>query len=260
MRKEADLIRAITMAKIKKNDLVLLMHSGRNVLVRAEAKSFENDWGILDLKKLIGKSYDSVIETSANKKIILAKPQFHDLLSRCKRGPAVILPKDFGAIASATGIGCSSEAVDIGTGSGWLASQLANICGKVTTYEIREDFYKLAKKNFEFLGLKNISAKHVDASEGVAETNMDLFTCDVQAPENLIFIAEKALRVGGYFVAYCPQITQIMQASEELKKSKLKLEKVIETIPREWKVDGQIARPEHQMLGHTAFILIARKA
>src|SRR3989338_544456 len=196
------------MAKIKNNDLVLLMHAGRKILVRAENKKINNDWGIIDLKKLIGKKFDSVIETSAGKKVSVATPQFYDILAYCKRGPAVILPKDFAAIVSLTGVGKNSEVADIGTGSGWLAAQLANICKKVTTYEIRKDFYQLANRNFEFLGLKNISAKNVDASEGVAEKDVDLVTVDVAVPRHLVSVAEKSLRTGGYFVAYCPQITQ----------------------------------------------------
>ena len=247
------------MAKIKKNDLVLLLHAGRRTLVRAEDKKFQSDWGILDLKKAIGKNFDSQLDTSAGKKITLAMPQFYDLLARCKRGPAVILPKDFAAIVSLTGVGAQSEIVDIGTGSGWLAAQLANICKKVTTYEIRKDFYQLAKRNFEFLGLKNISAKNVDASEGVPEKNADLVTADVPEPWNLIFIAEKSLRAGGFFAAYCPQVTQVLRMAEKLKSSKLRLEKVAEILHRDWKLEEQIARPEHQMLGHTAFIVVARK-
>ena len=111
------------------------------------------------MKKLIGKKFDSVIETSAGKKVSVATPQFYDILAYCKRGPAVILPKDFAAIVSLTGVGKNSEVADIGTGSGWLAAQLANICKKVTTYEIRKDFYQLANRNFEFLGLKTFPQK-----------------------------------------------------------------------------------------------------
>ncbi len=244
--------------KIKRNDLVLLMHAGRSVLMRAEDRKFQSDWGILDLKKLIGKSFDSIVETTAGRRITLAKPQFYDILQRCRRGPAVILPKDFAAIISLTGVGKDSEVVDIGTGSGWLAAQMANICKKVTTYEIRKDFYQLAKRNFDFFGLKNISIKNIDASEGVAERDVDLVTADVQEPQYLIEIAAKSLRAGGYFVAYCPQITQVQELVSKLGAG-WQLEKVVEVLQREWKVVDKICRPEHQMLGHTAFIVVARK-
>lgn len=246
------------MAKIKKRDLVLLLHNDRKVLVRVEDKKIHSDLGILDLKKLVGKNFNSAIETSAGRKIVFAKPQFYDLLAKCKRGTAIILPKDFAVIVSLTGIGKNSVCVDIGTGSGWLAAQLANVCKKVTTYEIRKDFYELAKRNFAFLGLKNVVAK-IDATEGVAEKNVDLVTVDVQEPWYLIDVAASALRAGGYFVAYCPQITQVTTLVRKLNKNVWLLEKVVETLQRSWKIEAPVARPEHQMLGHTGFLVVARK-
>ena len=70
-----------------------------------------------------------------------------DFLKKAKRGPAVILPKDIGAIIAHTGVGTGWKVVDAGTGSGFLALFLANIGCKVYTYEKEERFYKISKKN-----------------------------------------------------------------------------------------------------------------
>jgi tRNA (adenine57-N1/adenine58-N1)-methyltransferase len=183
-----------------------------------------------------------------------------DLLKKAKRGPAVVLPKDFGAIAANTGLGNGWKVVDAGTGSGWLAMQIANIIGKegkVYTYEIRKEFAKLAKENFA--KFKNVQLKQKDIYRGIAEKNLDLITIDLQEPWKVVKHAEKSLKAGGFFVAYCPQITQVIQLAKEIKKTKLKLVHVSETIERPWIIDGRIARPEHNILVHTAFLVFARK-
>ena len=251
------------MAKIKKGDKVLLLCEGRKKLALAGQGSWQSDFGVLDLKKIVGKNYDSAIETTASHKIILAKPQFYDLLANCKRGPAVILPKDFATIVSLTGVGRDSVCVEIGTGSGWLTAQLANVCKKVATYEIRKDFYQMAEKNFKFLGLKNVVAKNGNAITSMSEKEADLVTVDLPEPWLALPSAGKALRAGGYFVAYCPQITQAIELVGKLGAG-WQPDKVMETIQREWKIEKQqerqLARPEHQMLGHTAFIVVVRRA
>jgi tRNA(1-methyladenosine) methyltransferase and related methyltransferases len=65
---------------------------------------------------------------------------------KLKRGPQVILPKDIGIIIAYSGIGKESRCVDAGTGSGWLAVSLARLCKEVVSYELREDFIKIARK------------------------------------------------------------------------------------------------------------------
>ncbi len=244
--------------KIKKNDAVCIIAADRKKLVVAGSGIFHSDLGILDLKKIVGKNFGSAVETTAGRKMILAKPQFYDLLACCKRGPAVILPKDFATIVALTGIGRDSVCVDVGAGSGWLAAQLANVCKKVVSYEIRKDFYQMAEKNFKFLGLKNIVAKNADATKNISEREADLITVDMSEPWHVLKSAASALRAGGYFVAYCPQITQVQELVGKLSEG-WQLGKVVETIQREWKVVDRICRPEHMMLGHTAFIVVVRK-
>ncbi len=102
------------------------------------------------------------------------KMKLLDFLRKARRGPAIILGKDFGAIVANTGVGSGWKVVDAGTGSGWLAMQLANIvgpAGKVTTYEQRKEFAKIAKENFAKAGFENIKLKVKDIYKGISEKN-----------------------------------------------------------------------------------------
>ena len=187
----------------------------------------------------------------------------HDVLRKARRGPAVVLAKDFGAIAAGTGLGSGWNVVDAGTGSGWLAMQIANVIGPegtIVTYENREEFAKIASENFKKFGFDNIKLKIKDIYKGIAEKSLNLITIDLQNPWLTVKSAEKALAPGGYFVAYCPQITQAIKLVKELKKAKMNIVKVSETTERDWIIDNKIARPEHHMLGHTAFLVFARKS
>ena len=69
-------------------------------------------------------------------------------LKRFRRGPAVILPKDIGLIITLTGLNRDSKVLDAGTGTGFLAAYLANICKELITYENRKEFYDMLKIHF----------------------------------------------------------------------------------------------------------------
>ncbi|MBS3065104.1 MAG: methyltransferase domain-containing protein [DPANN group archaeon] len=187
---------------------------------------------------------------------------FQDAIKKFKRGPQVILPKDMAAIIFYTGLKSGDKVVDAGAGSGWLSSYLAYIVapnGKVITYETRKEFAEIARKNYEKLGLTNVKLKTKDLLAGISEKKVDVITLDFKDSWQAIPVAEKALKQGGFLVVYMPQITQVVKFVNELSNSKFKLVKVLEVLERDWKIEGEIARPEHNSLGHTAFLLFARK-
>ncbi|MBS3140929.1 methyltransferase domain-containing protein [Candidatus Woesearchaeota archaeon] len=186
---------------------------------------------------------------------------FLEKLEKIKRGPAIIQKKDIGIILSYTSIDKDSIVLDAGSGSGVLSANLARFVKKVYSYEKNKEFYEIAKENFSFLKIKNIEIKNNDIYEGIKESNLDLITLDLPEPERVLQHAEKALKQGSYLVAYLPNITQVITFTNEVKNHhSFSIEKILENIERAWKIEPGIARPEHQGLMHTAFLVVLRKS
>ncbi len=167
-------------------------------------------------------------------------------------------------ITAFTGMKDGMTVVDAGAGSGSMVSFLANAVspsGHVYSYELRDDFLEIAKKNVSTLGFdKVVTIKKGNVYESIEEKNVDLVNLDLPEPWKAIKSVNKSLKVGGYFVTYLPTITQVMLFVSQLKESKnYYVEQVFEVIKRNWIVHEQVVRPETMMLGHTAFITIARR-
>jgi len=177
-------------------------------------------------------------------------------LREFKRGPAIILPKDAGLIIALTGINKDSKVVDAGTGSGFLAAYLANICKEVTTYENRKEFFEIADLNLS--GFKNVKLKFRDIYKGIKEKNLDAITLDLKEPWKVFKYAEKSLKSNGFLVAFLPTINQLEILLKEIKKYKFRLVKVTELLEREWETEDRI-RPKSQMIAHTGFLVFIRK-
>lgn len=184
-------------------------------------------------------------------------PNFIDKIRKIKRGPAVVLPKDIGAILTYTGINKNSIILEAGTGTGYLASYLSQFVKKVVTYEKEEKWFKLSKENFSFLEIKNIKQKHKDILKGIDEKNIDLIVLDMPEPEKVLVHAKKALKHGSFLVAYLPSINQVQQLI--LNSKDFLLIRVIELIERNWIIKENIVRPENIGLLHTAFLVFLRK-
>lgn len=181
-----------------------------------------------------------------------------DFLESARRGPQVILPKDAGLIISETGLNKDWKVVDAGSGSGFLSMILGNIGCKVYTYEIREDFYKLAKDNIKKAGLDNVKIFNKDITKGIAQKKIDLVTLDMIKPERVIKHAHDALKPGGFIVIYSMHIEQVQDVLVELEKHKFSV-KVMENIQREWQTVRGFMRPKTH-LAHTGFLVIGRKS
>ncbi|MEM4389282.1 MAG: methyltransferase domain-containing protein [Candidatus Micrarchaeia archaeon] len=186
--------------------------------------------------------------------------RLNPLLAGLARGPQVMLPKDIGLVLAYTGVGRNSTAVDAGTGSGFLAISLANVCRRVVTYEWREEFVELARRNIEKSGLANIELKHANVFDGIAEREVDLVTLDLANPERALPHAACALRQGGFVVAYVPHAEQASAFVRAVRASGSFEEPfVLEAIVREYLVREAGFRPENKGITHTGYLCFARK-
>lgn len=242
--------------KIKEGDKVLLLGK-KNFLVRVRNENFQTEFGIIDLGSLMGKNYNSEVETHLGNKFFVVKPKFIDFLQKgLKRIPQIISLKDCSFIAGYVGVSPDWKILDAGSGSGFLALFFANLVpkGKVYTYEIRKDFYEVAKKNIENSGLKNIEIKNKDVREA-KEKDLDLIILDLKNAEKVIPIVEKALKIGGFLVVYSPYIEQVKKVYKEMKNFS---KKTFEVLVRDYNV-GDFTRPKTKMIAHTGYITIGRK-
>jgi len=222
-------------------------------------RDFQTKYGIIS-KKDLNKKNGSILKSTTGKEFIIFTAQFADIFLKLKKAPQTIIAKDIGTIIAETGLGKNDTVIDAGTGAGALACALANVCKQVITYDIRQEHIDVSKKNIETIGLKNITIKNKDITKGIPEKNADIMTLDIPEPWLAIKTAQKALKIGGFLVAYTPSITQASNFVEEIRKNQAFLyDNTIETIKRKWIVDGQRLRPNSAEIGHTAFLTFVRR-
>ncbi len=243
------------MASIKR---VLSTPDGDHFYVREGEKDCHTQYGVA--KDVLKAKDGSKVVSNTGKEFFVFSPFYADIYKKIKRGAQIIPLKDIGLIVAETGIGKESVIVDAGAGSGALSCFLAHIAKEVVTYEIREDFMEIVKKNISFLGLKNIMIKHKNIYEGIDEKNVDVVTLDVPEPWKAIDSAADALKAGGFLVAYCPTIPQTADFVNAIHdNTRFTHIKTVEVIEREWEVAGRKVRPKSTSIGHSGILSFCRK-
>ncbi len=244
------------MTKIKKGEWVLLLSKEHSYLLKADGKMHTSD-GIVELKDC--KEFGTYVKTHKDFEFAVVKPNINDLLNKkMKRMPASIHKKDLGFIIGVTGLQKDWKVLEAGTGSGHATLFFAEHCTKVISYEVREDFHKHVKDNLELLNIKNVELRNKDIKEGIKEKDFDLILLDMKGSEEIIEIATKALKPGGFIVIYSPYIEQSKLAVEKLTELDFNGIETSETILRTWDVRDHTL-PKRAGMMHTAFITIARK-
>jgi len=189
------------------------------------------------------------------------KPDFHfpKTLKKLKRGgPAVTLPKDAGLVIAYSGIGKDSKVIELGTGTGFMTVQMANIAKEVITYEKRKEFAELAAENIKKAGIKNVTFKEADVLEGFDEKDADLVFCDIAEAEKIVENAHSALKKDGMFAAHCLNMEQAKVLVLELEK-KFNDVFMTECIVRDYTVRDFGTRPKNFGLMHSAYLVFATK-
>lgn len=236
---------------------LLIDERGRKYLTNEE--ELHTNLGVVDIK---GANVGDVVKSHLGHKFWILSPRVVDFYEKMPRAGSFILKKDMGLILAYTGVSNGDIVVDAGTGSAALAIFLANIVkpgGKVYTYEKREEFAEIARKNIKMAGLSDyIELRIKDIAEGVDE-EADVITLDLHEPWKVVPAARKALKLGGYIAIYTPYIEQAKKVVKSLRGEGFKDIKTIETIEREIEFKKQGTRPKTSMVGHTGYLTFARK-
>ncbi len=130
----------------------------------------------------------------------------------------------------------------------------------VYSYDINENSLKVAAKNLEILRVSDyVVLKNSDITQGIEETEVDAVILDMPVPWLIVPHAKKALRGGGVFVSFSPTIEQVIRTVTKLREHKFHDIEVVETLLRRWRIGKGASRPETFTVGHTGFIVFARK-
>ncbi|WP_458454947.1 tRNA (adenine-N1)-methyltransferase [Methanobrevibacter sp.] len=223
---------------------------------------FQSDLGIIKPEILDEAKVGDEVKSHLDHTFKIMKPNINDFIDIMDRRCSILLQKDIGQVLSHTGLGAGSRVVDAGTGAGAIALNFGNVVGpdgEVFTYEIREDFADVARKNIENFGIKNITVKNRDIKEGIDEDDVDLIFLDLPKPFEIFEDVMESLNLGGWLVVYAPYIDQAEISYRIAKKVGFYNIEITEIFQRGLEVRPQGVRPKTRMVGHSGYLVFARK-
>lgn len=226
--------------------------------------------GSLEHDEIIGKPEGIIVKTTSGVELQALRPLLSDYTISMPRGAAVVYPKDAGQIVAMADIFPGARVIEAGVGSGALSLFLLRAIGdqgELHSFERREDFAEIANKNVEhFFGGPHPAWQLTvcDLADGIEEfitpASIDRVVLDMLAPWENIDAAAKALTPGGVLICYVATATQLSRVCEALRSDGRYTEpQAFETLVRGWHLEGLAVRPQHRMMGHTGFLITARR-
>jgi len=244
---------------------VLLFHTPRKKWLAkvTQDKKLHTHLGVIDISSTIGMEYGSAVRTTEGKVVFLIEPTLHDFIMKSERRTQIVYPKDLGYIAARTGLKSGSKVLEIGTGSGALATFMAGIVkpdGHIYSYDVNADFMEIARRNLEKSGMIDfVTMNQHDPHQGVDIREADVAVVDLGDPWTFIDQVHNALKGSGAFVAICPTMNQIEKTATELKRSGFADVEAVELMIRTMEAREGMTRPSMRMIGHTTYLVFARK-
>ena len=211
---------------------------------------------------VVQKLHEGKIKIGLSEYYVL-RSNLYDYMSTIKRKAQVIGIKDAAYIIAKCGIHAGSVIVEGGAGSGSLTTALLYFVypdGKVYTYEMREDFAKVAKENIlRTPYAKNWILKIGNVCKDVEERNIDAFIVDIPEPWDAVETAKKVLKISGCFASYVPTYNQMEKVYRKLENSNFVDLEACEIIKRNMVIGPKGTRPDNVEVPHTGFLIFGRK-
>jgi len=253
---------------LRPGDIVQLTDpKGRHhTLVLEVGRVFHTHKGALAHDDMIGRSEGIVVTSTGGTSYVVLRSLLEDFVLAMPRGAAVIYPKEAARIVMAAGLRPGSSVMEAGAGSGALTCSLLNAVGptgKVVSCERRPDFADVARANVArwFQGTPSWWELRVgDLAEVGGEGTFDAMVLDLLDPWEHLTTAAHLVRPGGVLICYVATTTQLSRTAEALRAAGAWTEpRAEESLVRTWHLEGLAVRPDHRMIGHTAFLLITRR-
>ena len=228
---------------------------------------FHTHRGIVVHDSVIGSPEGSVVKATNGDAFLVLRPLLIDYVMSMPRGAQVIYPKDAAQIIHEGDIFPGARVLEAGAGSGALTCSLLRAvgpAGQVISYELRDDHAEHAQRNVEtFFGQAPDTWDLVIgdvAQSDLPDASIDRAVLDMLAPWEVLDSVSRMLVSGGVLVIYVATVTQLSKTVEALREQQCWTEpRSWETMQRGWNVVGLAVRPQHNMRGHTAFLISARR-
>lgn len=231
-------------------------------------KRFFSSRGHVEHDELIGRDEGFTVTSSGGAEYLVFRPLLSEYVVSMPRGAAVVYPKDSAQIVALADVFPGADVVEAGAGSGSLTCSLLRAvgpAGRVRSFERREEFADVARRNV----VQHFGGDHPawtltvgDVVEALPESGFrcDRLILDLLAPWDCLDAAAAALRPGGIVCAYVATTTQLSRFVETVRVHGGFTEPhAWESLVRDWHVEGLAVRPGHSMIGHTAFLVTARR-
>jgi tRNA (adenine57-N1/adenine58-N1)-methyltransferase catalytic subunit len=240
-----------------------------NSITLVAGARFGSHKGDIHHDDIIGKPSGSVIQNHNGDEYLALKPLLSDYVLAMPRGAAIVYPKDAGQILVEGDIFPGAIVAEAGVGSGALSSYLLRAVGekgKLYSFELREEFAEIASANVKnFIGNSEnwtltLGAFQEQAVKTIGEAAADRVVLDMLAPWDCVDEVASVLKPGGLVIIYVATVTQLSRTAEAIKAhGSFTDSSAWESLVRPWHLEGLAVRPEHRMIGHTGFLLSARR-
>jgi tRNA (adenine57-N1/adenine58-N1)-methyltransferase len=246
--------------------VVLLDRKEREYLARLDPRrEISIRGGKIAVDNIVGREEGTAVRSSLNESFLVFRPSLPQLIPNLPRNAQVIYPKDIGPILVWADLFPGARVIEAGVGAGALSMVLLRAVGdhgQLISYEIREDFAELARKNVAryFGPAPNWIVKVGNVAQELEETGIDRVILDLPEPWQVIPRAWAALRPGGVLLCYLPTVLQVKSLVDALRDDqRFACIETMETLMRFWHFKGMSARPQHRMVAHTGFLTSARR-